>query len=54
MKNIEEVLDQYGVKDYSINNDGSVNLTKDITFFKKNLDKISASLILDSYLKRNK
>tara|TARA_Y100000389_G_scaffold127220_1_gene124559 strand:- start:1053 stop:1643 length:591 start_codon:yes stop_codon:yes gene_type:complete len=40
MKNIEEVLDQYNVVDYSINNDGSVNLTKDITFFKKNLDKI--------------
>ena len=40
MKNIKEVLDQYNVVDYSINNDGSVNLTKDITFFKKNLDKI--------------
>lgn len=44
MKNIEEVLDQYNVVDYSINNDGSVNLTKDITFFKKNLDKIPFSV----------
>lgn len=40
MRNIKEVLDQYNVVDYTINNDGSVNLTKDITFFKKNLDKI--------------
>lgn len=40
MENIEEVLNKYDVKNYTINKDGSVNLTGDVSFFNKGIDKI--------------
>lgn len=40
MENIEEVLNKYNIKNYTINKDGSVNLTSDVSFFNKDIDKI--------------
>ena len=37
---ISNILDSFNIKDYTLNKDGSVNLLKDVSFFRKGIDKI--------------